>query len=155
MSERFRVSGPNIIHEQFDDEVVIVNLTTGSYYSAEKTGASIWSLILQNKSKDEILAQFANEYPADLGEIEHGISSFLSELIQESLIAQDGSSPGASVESRPSADSNRAKSFDKPSLQKYTDMEELLLLDPIHEVDEMGWPNAKQVDPSTLSKRTR
>jgi hypothetical protein len=26
-------------------------------------------------------------------------------------------------------------------LHKYTDMEELLLLDPIHDVDETGWPN--------------
>jgi hypothetical protein len=25
-------------------------------------------------------------------------------------------------------------------LQKYTDMADLLLLDPIHEVDEQGWP---------------
>jgi len=28
-------------------------------------------------------------------------------------------------------------------LQKYTDMEELLQLDPIHEVDKFGWPSAK------------
>ena len=34
--------------------------------------------------------------------------------------------------------------FQAPSLQKYTDMEEMLALDPIHEVDEeMGWPSAK------------
>ena len=26
-------------------------------------------------------------------------------------------------------------------LGKYTDMQELLLLDPVHEVDEAGWPN--------------
>ena len=28
-----------------------------------------------------------------------------------------------------------------PGFEKYTDMHELLLLDPIHEVDERGWPN--------------
>jgi hypothetical protein len=33
--------------------------------------------------------------------------------------------------------------FEMPKLSKYTDMEDLLALDPIHEVDEMGWPNAK------------
>jgi hypothetical protein len=31
-------------------------------------------------------------------------------------------------------------SFTHPQLQKYTDMQELLLLDPIHEVEESGWP---------------
>jgi hypothetical protein len=27
--------------------------------------------------------------------------------------------------------------------EKYTDMESLLLADPIHEVDEQGWPKLK------------
>ena len=30
--------------------------------------------------------------------------------------------------------------YSKPFLQKYTDMAALLLLNPIHEVDEQGWP---------------
>jgi hypothetical protein len=33
--------------------------------------------------------------------------------------------------------------FVTPCLQKYTDMEELLLIDPIHEIDEVGWPSAR------------
>ena len=33
--------------------------------------------------------------------------------------------------------------FEKPVLQKHTDMQELLLLDPIHEIDEKGWPSKK------------
>jgi hypothetical protein len=28
-------------------------------------------------------------------------------------------------------------------LNKYTDMQDLLLLDPIHEVDAAGWPSTK------------
>ena len=31
--------------------------------------------------------------------------------------------------------------FTNPVLEKFTDMAELLLLDPIHEVDDSGWPN--------------
>ena len=30
--------------------------------------------------------------------------------------------------------------FERPKLGKYTDMQDLLLADPIHEVDEQGWP---------------
>ncbi len=32
--------------------------------------------------------------------------------------------------------------FAPPRLQRYTDMQDLLLLDPIHDVDEVGWPVA-------------
>jgi hypothetical protein len=31
--------------------------------------------------------------------------------------------------------------FVEPALNKYTDMQELLLLDPVHEVSEAGWPS--------------
>ena len=31
--------------------------------------------------------------------------------------------------------------FETPVLEKYTDMAELLLLDPIHDVDATGWPH--------------
>jgi hypothetical protein len=34
--------------------------------------------------------------------------------------------------------------FEPPILRTFEDMQDLLLLDPIHEVDEMGWPNAKK-----------
>jgi hypothetical protein len=37
----------------------------------------------------------------------------------------------------------KQQEFSRPILTKYTDMKELLLLDPIHEVDETGWPNPK------------
>ena len=33
--------------------------------------------------------------------------------------------------------------FKPPLLKRYTDMQELLILDPIHEVDDTGWPAIK------------
>jgi hypothetical protein len=30
--------------------------------------------------------------------------------------------------------------FQPPTLESYNDMQDLLLLDPIHDVDDMGWP---------------
>jgi hypothetical protein len=31
--------------------------------------------------------------------------------------------------------------FEPPVLEKFTDMQDLILLDPVHEVDERGWPH--------------
>ena len=44
--------------------------------------------------------------------------------------------------------------FVNPTLTKFTDMQDLLLLDPIHEVDEMGWPHPKPA-PEAASKTAR
>lgn len=53
----------------------------------------------------------------------------LAALVAEGLVA----GPNALV-----------RSSDRPVFVKYTDMEELLLADPIHEVDDRGWPLLRQ-----------
>ena len=56
-----------------------------------------------------------------------------------------GAPPASPLRSTDNGGKNIKKMrFEAPALQVYTDMEDLLLLDPIHEVDEMGWPSAKQ-----------
>ena len=43
----YRVNSPQVILETFADEVVIVNLESGSYYSIDKVGAEIWALLAE------------------------------------------------------------------------------------------------------------
>ena len=42
-----------------------------------------------------------------------------------------------------SAPADAARVFEAPRLEKYTDMQDLVLLDPVHEVDEQGWPQQR------------
>lgn len=63
---------------------------------------------------------------------------FLGDLAAENLIsAAEGSAPLLAP-----SDDDGAAEFPAPRLERYTDMQDLLLLDPIHDVDERGWPNA-------------
>jgi predicted transcriptional regulator len=34
-----------VVHEVFDDEIVIINLDNGNYYTLTQTGADIWGLV--------------------------------------------------------------------------------------------------------------
>jgi hypothetical protein len=63
-------------------------------------------------------------------------------LQREELVAATENSASASV-SPPDAASNGSKTFEPPLLEKYTDMQDLVLLDPVHEVDSTGWPAPK------------
>ena len=38
--------------------------------------------------------------------------------------------------------------FEPPLISKYSDMQELLILDPIHDVSDAGWPNPKSENES-------
>jgi hypothetical protein len=134
---------PSIVHERFGDETVIVNLDSGSYYSTQGLGSVIWGLVVDGVSDADILRRIDAEFNGDGDEIARTTASFLDQLVEESLVqAEDlADGGGESASGEPLA---LDKTFSVPVLQKYTDMEEMLLLDPIHEVDEHGWPSARK-----------
>ena len=122
---RYRINSPKVIHQIFDTEVVIVNLESGNYYSISGSGIDIWRQLAANRARDEILKSFdANA---------ETVARFLDELAREELVIE-------AAEELKAGDAARPGPFVKPALDKFTDMRDLLLLDPIHELDESGWP---------------
>jgi hypothetical protein len=144
LDTRFAVNSPKVILETFDDEVMLVNLENGNYYSLEKVGAVIWGLLEQGRSSSEVQASVVQQYDGERLELEHLTARFIEELAQEDLIipiaaSQEVDQRGFDTSLPPQPDMPKAH-FAPPVLHKFTDMQGLLLLDPIHEVDETGWP---------------
>jgi Coenzyme PQQ synthesis protein D (PqqD) len=136
---------PSTVHERFGDETVILNLDSGSYYSAQGTGTAIWSLVSEGASDALILQRMRAEYAGNGDEIARATAKFLDQLVMESLVEPENIANGGGGQPPMTAGTpSKAEAFSLPLLQKYTDMEEMLLLDPIHEVDEHGWPSARR-----------
>lgn len=138
----FRANTPHVVHEIIDGEAILVNMQTGRYYSASEIGAVVWGLIEAGAPVSAIVDRVSARYRGAREEIAAGLESFLAELEREGLIVPheaaaavgDGAGDGRDV-------TPAGMPFVPPVLRAYTDMEDLLLLDPIHDVDETGWPN--------------
>ncbi|MBE9125521.1 MULTISPECIES: PqqD family protein [unclassified Coleofasciculus] len=145
-STTFRINSPTVVQETIDGEVVIVHLEKGDYYSLLNSGADIWNGIERGLARDKIIKEMVERYEGSREDIEKGVTTLIEQLQQEELIIVDNvhSSNGTAKSNAPTINTSGEKpNFEPPALGKYTDMEELLALDPIHDVDEMGWPNAK------------
>ncbi len=146
----FRINAPRVVHQTIDGETIIIDFDSGTYYSIDKAGAIIWEHIDQGAAVTEIVQALAQRYDGDHLDIENAVMHILAELQHESLISPINlrdSSGGIHL----TADSTNQPAatrppFETPVLLKYTDMQDLLLLDPIHEVDEQGWPVKKGGD---------
>jgi hypothetical protein len=57
-------------------------------------------------------------------------------LVSEELLRESPAEPTEAVLEQ----TGEALVYAKPELQVYSDMKDLLLLDPIHDVSEEGWP---------------
>ena len=147
--EVFAINEPTVVYELFEDEVVIINFDNGNYFSLRKSGINIWKMILKGESVKEISENLERMYASDLLTLTEEVSDILERLEKENLILRiDKSSweksrngQEALIESSDDAmDINKKQVFEKPLFEKFTEMEDLLLVDPIHEVDENGWP---------------
>ena len=143
---RFQVNAPDVMHETIDGEVIAINLVTGNYYSLRGTGATVWSLVSESGpvSSRDVAGALSHRFTTERAEIEAGVERFLAELSDEGLVANGETE---TTQSQPPAlasvpDAPRV-AFDAPTLERYTDMQDLVLLDPVHQVDQAGWPRTQ------------
>lgn len=118
----YRIRTPQVVHETVDDEVVAIDFDTGRYYSLRGPAAAVWTALGDDSRAADDVATNPYGGPA-------AVAAFLDQLVDEGLIERTGPSseatdPGPLV------------------FERYSDMEELILLDPVHDVSEAGWPNA-------------
>jgi hypothetical protein len=137
----FRLRSVDVVWQSFEDETIVIDLASGTYYSLNRSGAAIWNLMQAENTPSDSIRQLLNE-AADTPEARNEIIEFWQRLIEERLIeereAGDGTAPR--LASTPPADSF-AGPWVAPSITVYRDMEDLFQLDPIHDVNEAGWPS--------------
>lgn len=135
------INQPTVTSEVIDGEAIIINLDNGSYYSMEGTAAELWRCIEAGCGRDTMLEGLTTKFAEHAAELGAELDDYLQGLLAERLVV---ASDVAEVDAEAiefqfdfaSAD------YSAPRWTKYNDMQDLLVLDPIHDVNEQGWPNA-------------
>ncbi len=136
LNGRYRLASQDIVCEQFDDEMVILNLSSGHYFALNKSASVLLNGLLQGNAPEALSsvggARFSAEEAFD----------FFRKLVDHELLAADSSQPPAPVGS---TIREAVKGLlDKPILEIHDDLADLIIADPIHDSDEsMGWPVRK------------
>jgi hypothetical protein len=136
------VNGPQVISETVGGETIIVNLASGHYFNLQGTAVDVWERIAQAESTEQIVACLASSYSAGEGEIEDAVAGLLAELQAAELVVPDGDGDTAPVPAEAPRNGTELPPFTPPTVARYTDMQDIILLDPVHEVDAQGWPHA-------------
>lgn len=129
----YKIPGPHVVAETIDGETIAINLETGRYFSMCDSAATIWQLVMDGCTISRIMAKFEG----DVRQMGSEIASFIQQLVDEGLVAS------SEAETSEAPDAMRKMAYATPRLEVYTDLQDLLILDPIHDVDEQGWPRAK------------
>jgi hypothetical protein len=147
-SQRFSIFDNNIINDIFGEEVVLVNLETGVYYSLRSSATQIWKRIINQYSIEEIVIDLLAIYQIDEKELFIEIQQFIQSLLEKKIIKAADFDNKIKVESSPVIEK---VAFSSPLIETFSDMQEILLLDPVHDVDKAGWPISNTTNASEAS----
>ncbi len=125
----------NVIHEFVDGEVLIVSLVDGAYYSLVDAAAFVWNALVAGADMVAVVAGLERRYDAEPGAIAGAVATFVKGLVDAGLLH----SGGGAAAYRDDALVTEKAPFVVPTLDRYTDIEEHMKVDPVHEVDERGW----------------
>jgi Coenzyme PQQ synthesis protein D (PqqD) len=145
-SNSLRVDPSRVVFETIDGEVILIQLERGNYYSLSGSGRAAWELICAGLTPEAVSERLKARYAADNGEIPAAIDALVEQLLAEGLVEPNGAAPAPNGTTAADGTGAQEGDFQPPKLEKYTDMQDYLLIDPIHDVSEAGWPSVKPGD---------
>lgn len=119
-----------------DGIAIVINSETGIYYGMDELGTAVFEQLIKGVSEEKILnaLQKLPNAPTDTAE---KLEKFITDLLKKELIV-------SSDETAAECTLNTPEEFSL-TLSEYSDAQELLMADPIHEIKEdTGWTPEKE-----------
>lgn len=142
---QYILSNRNIISDVFGEEVVLVNLETGYYYSLRGSASQIWIRLFNQYSITEIITDLLQVYQVTELDIATDINQFIDQLIELKIIKETSDLACKRIEF---IVNSTLLDYTSPVVEIFSDMQQILLLDPVHDVDKAGWPISKNLNAS-------
>ena len=86
-------SHPDVLFREIDNECVLLDLGSGTYFGLNEVGTRIWNLLREGLTEDDIVRIIAAVYESDAVTIRADVRRLLSELESRKLIVHGGETP--------------------------------------------------------------
>ncbi len=134
----YRVASADIVFESFDGDSVVLDLATGRYFGFSDSGSCIWEALSSGISRANLLGLKTKSGAVSSEDLE----AFVDRLLELKLLAHSADSPAATISS--DLADRLAMAAEPLKVDVYDDLADLVMVDPIHDVDEpAGWPAVK------------
>jgi hypothetical protein len=132
MDDENFMASPNrnhVLSKVVDDEAILINVSTGAYYSLSGVGCLVWQWIEKEKTQREMALELTRAYDVETETAAADIRKLLETMEKEGLITMTVRE--FSAEESPAAVNILGKRpYQSPAIDIFRDMQDLLALDP-------------------------
>lgn len=134
MANTYAIASDDIAAEEFDGEFVVLDIARGHYFSLASGTALIWQGLVDGHSADALCSRLDASSPVR-AQIDGVIASFL----EHGLFTPAARNAETPVDPIAEALAAPGLAFE---VEVFNDLADLLVSDPVHDVDEeAGWPH--------------
>lgn len=126
-----RIALPDVTYEYLDGEVIAIHFTRGTYFSMRGAAAVAFMALCEGFP----IQNLTDLYSSAPGNAAEQLRALAETWVTEGLLETTDSPEGRVI-----ADTKDTVLWVEPSSEKFSDMEQLLLADPIHDVGPNAWP---------------
>lgn len=137
-SHAYAVASRDIVFESFDGEAVVLNLANGKYFGFSDSGSKVWQALSSGMDARALVGLAAGGSTIGEAQLDH----FIAQLLELGLLVPSD----ATVQPLPDELAAELAATNEPlDVSIHDDLADLIVIDPIHEVEEpLGWPAVKQ-----------
>ncbi len=131
----YKLNDSKMFADVTNNVAIIINASTGVYYGINNCGSLVFQAVINGYSVKTIVDSLKkiDDCPTN---IDQKVQEFIKELLQKEIIIESETNS-----SNPTFDESVIKKDNfEMKVSEYTDVQEMLLADPIHDIDEeTGW----------------
>lgn len=136
----YQLNNEKCFFDTSEGQAIVINFTNGMYYGTSLLGSAILERLLQGHQPEAILdaVKKLEGCPEDFSATLEG---FISQLLEKEILV-----PGPqNADGLEPLDAAIAKEGFSLTLDEFSEVQDLILADPIHDVDvDEGWPIMKE-----------
>ena len=86
LSENYPAKGKEVVYKEIESKSVLLNLDNGSYYTLNKTGTFIWSLLDGKLDVNQLVELLTQHFDVAKDEAQKDVFALIANLKKEGLI---------------------------------------------------------------------
>ena len=135
----FTIDSREVAHERLDGEVIAVHLPSGRYFSMCATSADLWFLVSSGVVRGSWREILEKEY---LSAVPQEDLDLFATMCFEFGLVKEATDDAVLVPSATLPDDMARTGWTSPTIEAFDDLQDLILVDPVHETSDFGWPYA-------------
>lgn len=141
MTPAYQLNTQTFASQVFAEEVIVLDVNQGTYFALSGNAPQAWPGLVSGEAIPNVAAGIAVHTGQEPGKVEADLSAFVVAMVEEKVLIPLGAGQPAQALA---SEEEYLSDYLGFVWDKHSDLDELLVLDPIHDVSpEKGWPHAQ------------